>query len=52
MTVTIISNIKPANLVAHRLASFTFDSNVHFVCFTRAIDIILDALIYDYNNCY
>ncbi|XP_024178240.1 uncharacterized protein LOC112184201 [Rosa chinensis] len=36
-----------ANTVSHRLASHSFDSNVHHERFVNAPDLILDTLMYD-----
>ncbi|XP_062021254.1 uncharacterized protein LOC133737772 [Rosa rugosa] len=41
---------RQANTVAHRLASFSFDSNVHHEWFVKAPGLILDALMYDLNR--
>ncbi|KAM5578651.1 hypothetical protein ABKV19_008793 [Rosa sericea] len=41
---------RQANMVAHRLASHSFDSNVHLEWFTTAPEFILDALMYDCNR--
>ncbi|XP_061993936.1 uncharacterized protein LOC133711869 [Rosa rugosa] len=38
---------RDGNRVAHRLASISFDSNLHQDWFTHAPDFILDALVYD-----
>ncbi|KAM5580526.1 hypothetical protein ABKV19_009994 [Rosa sericea] len=41
---------RQANTVDHRLANFSFESNVHLQWFVNAPDFILDALMYDFNR--
>lgn len=41
---------RTTNFVAHRLASFGFDSGSHSEWFSHAPDFILDALLYDCNR--
>lgn len=41
---------RTTNLVAHRLANFSYESNVHLEWFSNAPDFLLDALIYDFHR--
>ncbi|PRQ38383.1 putative ribonuclease H-like domain-containing protein [Rosa chinensis] len=41
---------RQANTVAHRLASYSFECNVHLEWFSIAPEFILDALLYDFNR--
>ncbi|PRQ49528.1 putative ribonuclease H-like domain-containing protein [Rosa chinensis] len=41
---------RQANTLAHRLANFNFDSNVHLDWFVNAPEFTLDALMYDFSR--
>ncbi|XP_024178720.1 uncharacterized protein LOC112184715 [Rosa chinensis] len=41
---------RQANVVAHRLAALSFESEIQCEWFVTAPDIILDALMYDFNR--
>ncbi|PRQ32559.1 putative ribonuclease H-like domain-containing protein [Rosa chinensis] len=46
--VTVGFTPRQANRVAHRLASYSFDSNIHLDWFGHALEFVLDALMYDH----
>ncbi|XP_062020698.1 uncharacterized protein LOC133737092 [Rosa rugosa] len=48
--VTVCFANRQANMVAHRLASHSFDSNIRLDWFTNAQEFILDDLMYDHHR--
>ena len=41
---------RQTNMVAHKLAGYGYDVNIHYEWLTHAPDLILDALMYDWNR--